>query len=96
MKKVKSPDDRWTKSSLEKVADYLNAGVPTVLVIDPDRSNLHVYSADAPSGSSTPTTNSPSPKSSPISEPPSQGSSSRRGHCEGARTTGLTGPLPRL
>jgi Uma2 family endonuclease len=44
---VRSSDDRWPKL-IEKVADYLNAGVPVVLVLDPDEQKLYLYSADAP------------------------------------------------
>jgi Uma2 family endonuclease len=44
---VRSPDDRWPKV-IEKVADYLNAGVPVVLVLDPEEQKLYLYSADAP------------------------------------------------
>jgi Uma2 family endonuclease len=44
---VRSPDDRWPKV-IEKVADYLNAGVPVVLLLDPEDEHLYVYSADAP------------------------------------------------
>jgi Uma2 family endonuclease len=44
---VRSPDDRWPKV-IEKVADYLNAGVPVVLVLDPEPQTLYFYAADAP------------------------------------------------
>jgi Uma2 family endonuclease len=44
---VKSPDDRW-KDILTKVAEYLNAGVSVVCVLDPERSTLTVYQPDHP------------------------------------------------
>lgn len=44
---VLSPDDRWPKV-LEKVAEYLNAGVAAVVVLDPGPRQAHVYRADAP------------------------------------------------
>ena len=44
---VRSPDDRWP-SVLEKVADYLNAGVPVVVLVDPEGRNAHVYSSESP------------------------------------------------
>ncbi len=44
---VLSPDDRWPKV-LEKVAEYLNIGVLAVLVFDPERHAIHIFSQDAP------------------------------------------------
>ena len=44
---VRSPSDRWPKL-LEKVAEYLNAGVPIVGVLDPERSTLDLYRGDEP------------------------------------------------
>lgn len=42
---VRSPDDRW-KRILRMVAEYLEAGVTTVCVLDPKTESAHVYSAD--------------------------------------------------
>ncbi len=42
---IRSPSDRW-KDILHKVAEYLNANVLTVAVIDPSSKHVHVYSAD--------------------------------------------------
>ena len=44
---VLSPEDRWPKV-LAKVAEYLNAGVDAVAVLDPERRNLHLYEGDQP------------------------------------------------
>jgi len=44
---VRSPDDRWPKL-LAKVAEYLEAGVLMVCVVDPDSETIHVYAADEP------------------------------------------------
>jgi Uma2 family endonuclease len=44
---VKSADDRW-KDILAKVAEYLNAGVTVVCVLDPERNTATVYRADQP------------------------------------------------
>jgi Uma2 family endonuclease len=44
---VLSPDDRWPHI-MEKVSDYLNAGVPFVLLVDTLQRKLHLYAADAP------------------------------------------------
>lgn len=44
---VRSPDDRWNKI-LAKVAEYLNAGVSVVCVLDPAPRTIHVYPADQP------------------------------------------------
>ncbi len=44
---VLSPDDRWPKV-LAKVAEYLNAGVGVVGVLDPVRRTLHLYEGDQP------------------------------------------------
>jgi Uma2 family endonuclease len=42
---VKSPSDRWPVV-LQKAAEYLNAGVLFVTVLDPDEENVVVYSAE--------------------------------------------------
>lgn len=42
---VLSPDDRWAKV-LEKVAEYLNAGVGVVLVVDPEQRAVQAYEAE--------------------------------------------------
>lgn len=39
---VRSPNDRW-RTVLEKVAEYLGAGVVVVIVIDPEAESVHVY-----------------------------------------------------
>ncbi|MFO0958949.1 MAG: Uma2 family endonuclease [Isosphaeraceae bacterium] len=39
---VRSPSDRW-RAVLEKVTEYLNAGVVVVVVLDPDAETAHVY-----------------------------------------------------
>ena len=44
---VFSPHDRWPKV-LAKVAEYLNAGVATVCVLDPERRTLHLYEGEQP------------------------------------------------
>jgi Uma2 family endonuclease len=44
---VRSPSDRWTKL-LGKVAEYLEAGVLVVVVLDPEPRTAHVYDADRP------------------------------------------------
>ena len=44
---VRSEHDRWAKVT-EKVAEYLNAGVPVVVVLDPDTETARVHYADAP------------------------------------------------
>ncbi|CAN5731997.1 hypothetical protein BH23PLA1_BH23PLA1_33980 [soil metagenome] len=44
---VLSPDDRWPKV-LAKVAEYLNAGVGVVGVLDPERRTMHLYEGDQP------------------------------------------------
>lgn len=44
---VRSPSDRWSKI-LEKVAEYLNAGVLRVCVLDPPTRTIHVYLPDQP------------------------------------------------
>lgn len=44
---VLSPDDRWP-NVLEKVAEYLNAGVLAVLVLDPERRMIQVFTPDEP------------------------------------------------
>ena len=44
---VRSPSDRWPKVHA-KVADYLNAGVRIVVVLQPDSQTGHVFPDDAP------------------------------------------------
>ena len=44
---VLSPDDRWPKV-LAKVAEYLNAGVAAVAVLDPEEKALHLYDGERP------------------------------------------------
>ena len=44
---VLSPDDRWRKV-LGKVAEYLDAGVQVVVVLDPERRMIHVFTDDEP------------------------------------------------
>jgi Uma2 family endonuclease len=44
---VRSPADRW-KKVLAKVAEYLNAGVAVVCVLDAPTRTAHVYSEDEP------------------------------------------------
>ena len=44
---VKSPSDRWPKI-LAKVAEYLNAGVLFVTVLDPDQQTAVVYGSEGP------------------------------------------------
>lgn len=44
---VRSPDDRW-KNILTKVAEYLQAGVLTVCVVDPEDEIVIVYHPDRP------------------------------------------------
>jgi Uma2 family endonuclease len=44
---VLSPDDRWRKV-LGKVTEYLDAGVRVVVVLDPERRQLHVFQDDEP------------------------------------------------
>lgn len=42
---VRSPHDRWA-DTLEKVAEYLRAGVLVVCVLDPETEEAHVFYAD--------------------------------------------------
>ena len=42
---VRSPSDRWSQV-LAKVADYLEAGVRVVVVLDPDPETAHLFHAD--------------------------------------------------
>lgn len=42
---IRCPGDR-NKDVIQKVADYLNADVLTVVVIDPEKKRVEVYSAD--------------------------------------------------
>lgn len=44
---VRSPSDRW-KDILAKTAEYLQAGVDTVCVVDPDTETIRVYLPDQP------------------------------------------------
>lgn len=44
---VLSPSDRWP-NVLARVAEYLNAGVDAVCVVDPERRNLHLYEGEMP------------------------------------------------
>lgn len=44
---VLSPDDRWPKV-LAKVAEYLNAGVGVVGVLNPENRTLHLHEGDNP------------------------------------------------
>lgn len=44
---VRSPTDRWPKI-LEKVSEYLNAGVDLVYVIDAQSQTVFAYSTDQP------------------------------------------------
>jgi Uma2 family endonuclease len=45
---VRSPSDRWAKV-LEKVSEYLNAGVDLVHVVDAHSQSVFAYTADQPS-----------------------------------------------
>ena len=44
---VRSPDDRW-KDIHRKIGEYLDAGVLSVVVVDPAMQTVHVFSADRP------------------------------------------------
>ncbi len=44
---VLSPEDRWRKV-LAKVMEYLNAGVQAVVVLDPERRQIHLFVGDEP------------------------------------------------
>ncbi len=44
---VRSTHDRW-RNVLEKVVEYLNAGVLIVVALDPDSRSAHVHSGDQP------------------------------------------------
>jgi Uma2 family endonuclease len=44
---VRSPSDRWPNLHAT-IAEYLNAGVLAVVVLDPDRRAAHLFSADDP------------------------------------------------
>jgi Uma2 family endonuclease len=44
---VRSDDDRW-KDIHHKIGEYLDAGVLTVVVVDPAVQTVHVFSADRP------------------------------------------------
>jgi Uma2 family endonuclease len=43
---ILSPSDRWS-DVLQKVAEYLQAGVVLVCVVDPRHRKVHVYRAEA-------------------------------------------------
>lgn len=45
---IRSSDDRW-KDLWQKVAEYLNANVMTVVVVDPAVQRVHLFSADTES-----------------------------------------------
>ena len=45
---VLSPSDRWARV-LEKVGEYLTAGVEVVCLLDPERETMHVYRDETPS-----------------------------------------------
>ena len=44
---VRSPSDRWPKL-IEKVGEYLNAGVLAVYVVDPQAETVTMFDADQP------------------------------------------------
>jgi Uma2 family endonuclease len=44
---VRSPSDRWNEL-INKVAEYLNAGVRTVCLVDDESTSIHVHHADHP------------------------------------------------
>ena len=44
---VRSPGDRWPEM-VQKAAEYLAAGVPVAVVLDPDTRSAHVFHADRP------------------------------------------------
>ena len=44
---VRSPGDRW-RDIQKKITEYLQAGVLTVVVLDPGLNTAHVFSADDP------------------------------------------------
>ncbi len=44
---VRSPTDRWAKV-LEKVSEYLNAGIDLIYVVDAQSQSVFAYSADQP------------------------------------------------
>jgi Uma2 family endonuclease len=44
---IRSPDDRWTKL-LAKAAEYLDAGVSVVCVLEPKTRKAHLFYADRP------------------------------------------------
>ena len=47
MFEVRSATDRWAKV-LGKVAEYLDAGVSVVCVLDPEPQTVHLFRADQP------------------------------------------------
>ena len=44
---VVSPSDRWSEV-LQKVSEYLRAGIPVVCVVDPKTETIHIYFDDEP------------------------------------------------
>ncbi len=46
---VRSPNDRWPVL-LAKAAEYLEAGVSVVVILDDDRRSAHILTADGPKG----------------------------------------------
>ncbi len=44
---IRSPEDRW-KQIHHKIGEYLDAGVLSVVVVDPSVQTAHVFSADRP------------------------------------------------
>jgi len=44
---VRSPNDRWADLHA-KTAEYLNAGVQTVCVVDDDSKSVHIFHANKP------------------------------------------------
>lgn len=42
---VRSSDDRW-KTLVKKAAEYLDAGVLNVVIVEPEKQTVHVYSPD--------------------------------------------------
>ncbi len=42
---VRSPSDRW-REVVAKVGEYLKAGVPVVVVLDPEKRKAHVFETD--------------------------------------------------
>jgi Uma2 family endonuclease len=42
---VRSTDDRW-KTLVKKAGEYLEAGVLNIVIIEPEKQTVHVYSPD--------------------------------------------------